>query len=300
MEAWIPITIFAAFFQNIRTALQKQLKSRLTTGGVTYVRFVYGLPFAVLYVLGLNQLGGFELLVPNGEFGLYVVVGGLAQILATALLVALFSLRNFAVGTTYSKTETVQAAIFGMVLLGDRLSVPALLAIAISLIGIMLISASGGRLSVRQILLGWTGKSALYGLASGGLFGISAVSYRAAALSLGGDGAVIQAAIAIVCVLAFQTMVMTVYLRFFETGQMTLVFQNWKIAIWVGATSMLGSMGWFTAMALQNAAYVRAVGQIELVFTFLISYFYFKEKTNANEAFGILLVIAGILVLVLG
>lgn len=118
IEAWIPITIAAAFFQNIRTALQKHLKGRLSTAGATHVRFLYGLPFAVLYVLGLNEFAGFPLPVPNLNFYTFVVIGGLAQIVATALLVALFSLRNFAVGTTYSKTETVQAALFGIVILG--------------------------------------------------------------------------------------------------------------------------------------------------------------------------------------
>ncbi len=300
MEVWIPITIFAAFFQNVRTALQKYLKGRLSTGGATYVRFFFGFPFAVIYVIGLNRIGGFDFFVPNAEFTTYVVVGGLAQILATALLVALFSLRNFAIGTVYSKTETVQAAIFGMVLLGDGLSNAALTAIGISLVGIMLISASGGKLSIKEFLIGWTGKAALYGLVSGGLFGVSAVAYRGASLSLGGEGVVMQAATAIVWVLAFQTIVMTLYLKLFERGQLRAVLKAWKVAIWVGVTGMLGSVGWFTAMALQNAAYVRAVGQIELVFTFLISYFYFKEKTNRIEAGGIMLVLFGIFILVLG
>jgi len=299
MEFWIPITICAAFFQNVRTALQKYLKGRLSTGGATYVRFLYGLPFVFLYVFGLNQFGGFSIPDLNAEFATYVVVGGLAQISATALLIMLFSLRNFAIGTTYSKTETVQAAIFGMVLLGDSLSTSAVLAIAISLTGIMFISASGGRINVKDILLGWTGKSALYGLLSGGLFGVSAVAYRAAALSLGGQGVIMQAAVALICVISFQTLVMTVYLNVFEPRQLIAVLKAWKVAVWVGITSMLGSVGWFTAMAMQNASYVRAVGQIELVFTFLISYFYFKEKTNKIEAAGISLVMAGIFVLVL-
>lgn len=300
MEAWISITILAAFFQNVRTALQKHLKGRLSTGGATYVRFFYGLPFAILYFIGLNKVGGFPFYEPNIDFVISVVVGGTAQILATALLVALFSLRNFAIGTVYSKTETVQAAIFGVVLLGDGLSIPALFAIGISLVGIMLISASGGKLTFRDFLLGWTGKSALYGLVSGALFGISAVAYRAAALSLGGEGVIMQAATALACVLCFQTVVMTVYLKIVERGQLLEVFKAWKVAIWVGVTGMAGSVGWFTAMALQNAAYVRAVGQIELVFTFLISYFYFKEKTNRIEASGIAFVLFGIIVLVLG
>ena len=219
--------------------------------------------------------------------------------LSTALLVALFSLRNFAVGTTYSKTETVQAAIFGLLLLGDSLSAAAVFAIAISFVGIVLLSLSGASLTIRDLIVGWTGKAALFGLLSGGFFGISAVAYRAGALALDGEGAVIQAAMTLVCVLGFQTVVMTRYLKLFEKGELKNVISAWKVAVWVGVTGMLGSVGWFTAMAMQNAAYVRAVGQVELVFTFLISYFYFKEKTTLIEASGILLIILGILMFVL-
>jgi drug/metabolite transporter (DMT)-like permease len=299
IEAWIPITIAAAFVQNIRTALQKHLKDRLSTAGATHCRFLYGMPFAVIYVLGLHEFGDLDIPTANLPFYLYAVAGGLAQIIATAMLVALFSLRNFAVGTTYSKTETVQAALFGIIILGDVLGLYGVIAIAISFVGIMLLSMSGSDLKLNDFITGWTGKTALFGLISGGLFGVSAVSYRGAALSLEIDSAAMAAAFALVNVVIFQTVVMTIYILVREKGQMTKIIGNWRIAGWVGVTGTLGSIGWFTAMTLQNAAYVRAVGQVELIFTFLISYFFFKEKTNRNEAFGILLVLAGILILVL-
>lgn len=299
IEAWIPITVAAAFFQNIRTALQKHLKGRLSTAGATHVRFLYGLPFAVLYVGGLYTVAGFDLPVPNPNFYIFVVIGGLAQILATALLVALFSLRNFAVGTTYSKTEAVQAALFGIVILGDSVGIYGIVAILVSLAGIMLLSVADSKLTFSDFLTGWTGKTALFGLLSGALFGISAVSYRGASLALGWDSAIMPAAYTLLTVLAFQTIVMSAYLLVREKGQMTLVIRQWRVAVWVGVTSLLGSVGWFTAMTLQNAAYVRAVGQVELIFTFAISYFFFREKTNRNELLGILLVLAGIVILVL-
>jgi drug/metabolite transporter (DMT)-like permease len=78
------------------------------------------------------------------------------------------------------------------------------------------------------------------------------------------------------------------------------VLKSWKVSGWVGVTGMMGSVGWFTAMTIQNAAYVRALGQIELVFTFVAAHFFFREKTTRLELFGILLVVAGILVLLLG
>ncbi len=299
MEAWIPITIFAAFFQNVRTALQKSLKGRLSTGGATYVRFLYGAPFALLYILAIDHFTELPVPTPNGEFALFISIGGLTQILATGLLVALFSLKNFAVGTTYSKTETVQAAIFGIVILGEHVGMGASLAIAVSFIGILLISMSSSAFTFRDFFSGWTSKAAGFGLLSGAFFGISAVCYRAAALSLGGEGAMMPAAFTLVCVLFFQTLVMTVYLPIREPGQLMTVVRNWRVAIWVGLTGMLGSVGWFTAMTLQNAAYVRALGQVELVFTFIASYFFFKERTNRIEAAGILLIVFGILLLLL-
>lgn len=299
MEAWIPITIFAAFFQNVRTALQKSLKGRLSTGGATYVRFLYGAPFALLYILGIAQFTDLPIPAPTGTFAMFAAIGGLTQILATGLLVALFSLKNFAVGTTYSKTETVQAAIFGIVILGEHVGMGATLAIAISFIGILLISMSSSAFTFRDFFSGWTSKAAGYGLLSGALFGVSAVSYRAAALDLGGEGAMAQAAFTLVCVLFFQTIVMSIYLPIREPGQLTAVLKNWRVAVLVGLTGMLGSVGWFTAMTLQNAAYVRALGQVELVFTFIASYFFFKEKTNRIEAAGILLIVFGILLLLL-
>ena len=133
MELWVPITLAAAFFQNLRSALQKHLKGRLSNTGATFSRFAYAAPLALLYVTALAALTGEALPRPNATFALYAVVGGLAQITATALLLYSFSFRNFAVGTTYSKTETVQTAIFGILILGDPLGLGAALAILISL-----------------------------------------------------------------------------------------------------------------------------------------------------------------------
>lgn len=299
VEAWIPITVAAALLQNVRTALQKYLHGTLSTTAVTYVRFVYGLPLAFVYVLVLQTEFGYEGLPANTRFIGYVVAGGTTQILGTWLLVALFSLRNFAVGTTYSKTETVQAALFGVILLGDGVSLAAALGIGVSLVGIMLMSTAEGKISLREFAASWTEKSAAIGIASGAMFGISAVCYRAASLALDGEDAVMPAALTLVWVLSYQTLVMTVYLAVKEPGQLQAVWRSYRVSAWVGVTSMVGSAAWFTAMTLQNASYVRAVGQVELIFTFLISRFVFDERARRAELVGIGLVVGGILLLVL-
>ena len=300
IELWIPITILAAFSQNIRSALQKHLKSRLSTAGATYVRFFYAVPFAFLYLFILNQFFYLPLPEPNANFIIFGIIGGGTQIIATALLVYLFSFRNFAVGTAYSKTETAQTAVFGLIILGDPLTPGAIIGIMISLVGVMAISTARQENGLKNIIQSLSQKTALIGLASGAMFGMSAISYRAASLSLGGEGVVIQAAYTLACVTVFQTLAMTIYLQLKEKGEVINVIKNWRVAILVGLSGMIGSACWFTAMTLQNAAYVRALGQIELVFTFIASYIVFKEKTNGTELCGILALVFGILVLLVG
>ena len=300
IELWIPITILAAFSQNLRSALQKHLKSRLSTAGATYVRFFYAVPFAFLYLFILNQFFYLPLPEPNANFIIFGIIGGGTQIIATALLVYLFSFRNFAVGTAYSKTETAQTAVFGLIILGDPLTPGAIIGIMISLVGVMAISTARQENGLKNIIQSLSQKTALIGLASGAMFGMSAISYRAASLSLGGEGVVIQAAYTLACVTVFQTLAMTIYLQLKEKGEVINVIKNWRVAILVGLSGMIGSACWFTAMTLQNAAYFRALGQIELAFTFIASYIFFKEKTNGTELFGILALVVGILVLLVG
>src|SRR5690606_19076935 len=179
-------TIVSAFLQNMRSALQKHLRGRLTTTGATFVRFGYGVPFALLYMAILHFGLGRPMPIPNLAFAAWAVTGGFAQIGATFLLVYLFSFRNFAVGTAYSRTEPAQAAVFGLIFLGERVTAGALAAIAVSVFGVMLISVAHEEKNWRSLFRSVGSRNALIGLASGTLFGVSAVAYRAASLSLGG------------------------------------------------------------------------------------------------------------------
>ena len=306
IELWIPITILAAFCQNLRSAVQKHLKGVLSNSGATFSRFGYGFPFLVAYVLALHYGAGMEWPKPNATFVIYGLLGGVTQIGATFCLVWLFSFRDFAVGTTYSKTETVQAALFGLVILGDGVGLAAAVAIFISLIGVMLLSTAKSELDWRKLWLGWTERTALIGIFSGTLFGISAVSFRAASLSLGGPdsgegpGFLMQAGFTLAFVILAQTVGMALWMTWREPGQLGAVLRSWRWASLAGFAGALSSIGWFTAMTLQNVAYVRALGQIELVFTFAAGIFIFKERSTRVEVIGILLVVAGILILIGG
>jgi len=296
---WIPLTIAAAFLQNVRSALQKHLKEQLGTTGATFVRFGYGFPFALLYLAGLATFTDLPVPSLNLRFVVIVMIGGLAQIIATGLLVSLFDKRNFAVGTTYSKTETVQAAVFGIVFLGDIVSLNAAIGILISLAGVVAISVARSPAGLRAIATAWTERPALIGLASGAAFGVAAVSYRGASLSLGGEGFIMQASVTLAFVLVFQTLVMAAYMALREPAELRASLAAWRVAVWVGLSGALASIGWFTAMTIQQAALVRALGQIELVFTIAASTLIFRERILRLELAGIVLVVAGIIVLIL-
>ncbi len=296
---WIPLTIAAAFLQNMRSALQKHLKEQLGTTGATFVRFGYGFPFALLYLAGLATFTNLSVPQLNPRFIIIVMIGGLAQIAGTGLLVSLFDKRNFAVGTTYSKTETVQAAIFGIFFLGELVSLNAAIGILVSLAGVIAISVARSPAGLRAIATAWTERPALIGLASGASFGVAAVSYRGASLSLGGDGFLMQASFTLAFVLVFQTIVMAAYMAMREPAELRASLAAWRVAMWVGLSGAVASIGWFTAMTIQQAALVRALGQIELVFTIASSTLIFRERILRLELIGIILVVAGIVILIL-
>ena len=286
MEIWIPITIAAAFLQNLRSALQKRLKVTLSTCGATAARFVFAAPLAFL-VLAVLLVGTGRSAPPlNTTLVISGMLGGLAQILATGLLVHLFSHRNFTVATAFTKTEPVQTALFGIILLGDKLSLPVALAILVSLVGVVLISLPADPAGRRSFL----DRKALIGIASGGLFGLSAVAYRGASLSLVEGDVFLRAATTLAFVTAFQALTVLAYLRLREPGETGRMLRSWRSAAWIGLVGMLGSLAWFTAFTLQNAAHVRALGQIEVVFMIGASILFFRERVTAREIIGALLV----------
>ncbi len=302
MELWIPLTIAAAFMQNVRSLLQKQLTGRLTVTGAMATRFLYAAPFALLYVVLLMQFYGFTLPAPHAPFLAWCVFGGVAQILGTHLLVGLFQERNFAVGTAYSKTETVQAALFGAVLLGEHIDLRTTAAIVVSLTGVLLFSLSSAPLRPVNLITGLFSRVGLRGLASGAAFGVSAVAYRAATTSLAGTtnavpGYLMQAAFTLACVTLLQSLLLVAFMRIREPHTLSKVRAAWRPAVWVGIAGMLASTGWFTAMTLGPVAQVRTLGQIELLFTFLTATLWFRERVRPTEALGVVLLVAGIALL---
>jgi len=290
---WMPITIGAAFAQTLRNAAQRHLTASLGTLGATLVRFLYGLPFAVLWLALVCGYSGAALPGAGASFLLWVSFGAVLQIIATALLLRVMADRNFALGVAYSKTEVLQVAIFGLVLLGDPLALPTALAAAVATLGVVLISAPPGERSLRLVAQGWTRRTALLGLASGAGFALSAAGYRGAALALGVP-AVIAAATTLLWAQALQTVFLGGWLLVRKFHVAVAVLRAWRVSLLAGFMGALASGLWFTAMAMQPVVYVRTLGLVELFFSYLVSRKLFRERLGWTERFGILLLTLGI------
>lgn len=297
MQIWIPITILAAFSQNLRFMLQKRLKETdLSSVGATYARFAYSAPLIALLLATYLWMADIPLPRANASFALFASTGAIAQIFATICVVALFAERNFAVGITFKKTEVVLTALVGFAVLGEGIVAWGVLAIAIGFAGLVLLSdpPQGGR--------GWRrflNRAAGLGLLSGLLFAISATGYRGASLALDTQNVALRAGFTLACVTAFQTALMTLWMRFNDPDQIRRVFAAWRIGLWVGLSSMIGSFCWFTAFTLQNAALVKALGQIELLFSYAATIFVFHETVTRRELTGTALILCSVLVLIL-
>ncbi len=297
MEAWIILSVAAAAFQTLRFMLQKRLSmGALTPGGATLARFFYSAPFVVALTLGYLALTGTALPEFSARFWLYAMTGGVTQILATWCVVALFAERNFAVGITFKKTEVVQTALVGLVVLGDRISTLGLGAIVLGLVGVLILSDAPGLEGrwLRRI----ANRAAFLGLASGAFFAVSAVGYRGATLEIASEDPLLRAGVTLAVVTLAQTFALGAWLMWREPGQVSRVAGAWRSAVWIGLAGMAGSLLWFTAFTLENAAYVFAVGQVEVIFSLAASVLFFGEKTTRREAAGIALVTLSVIAVV--
>jgi drug/metabolite transporter (DMT)-like permease len=297
MSAWVLATLFAASVQAVRFYLQKRLSlSGLSPVAATFARFVYApLPIALGVGAWLVTTGGAMPAIGPGFWG-FAAVGAACQVLATICVVALFARRNFAVGIAFSKTAVLLTVVTGFLLLGETVTIPALGAMTVGFVGVLLLSLPAG-----AGLRGnpFNAASAL-GLASGAFFSVSAVGYRGASLAVDADAALLRAAVTLCFVTLVQTAALGVWLAWRDRAGLVAVFRGWRATALVGATSMAGSMGWFTAYTLQTAAYVNAVGQVELVLSMLISRFALGERQSLRELAGIVLVglsVAGLILL---
>jgi len=300
IELWIPITATAALFQTWRTALQQRLRGQLSVNAAGFVRYVYALPFGLLFVTLGYGLTGEALPMPNARFLLSCAAAGLLQILGTTLLIMAFGYRNFAVGTAYSKTEAMQAAIIGVILLGEHLSLLSWLGIAVGVGGVLYLSLAGRGTTPIELLRGIVQPAALCGIGAGFCFSTTGVLIKMANQVMPGGDLVFKALVILAMTNMMQTVMQGSYLAWREPAQFAAVFRSWRVSAQVGALSALGSACWFSAFALAPVALVRAVGQVEILFTLGFSRFYLREAAKRTDIIGALVVVSGVVLVLMG
>ena len=299
MPPWIPITVSAALFQCWRTAMQQKLRHLLSVNGAGFVRFLYGAPTALVLLIGALIGTGLPLPAPNIAFLLHCAAGGLFQILATNLLILSFGYRNFAVGTAYSKTETAQSAILALIVLHEVLHPLAWIGICIGLAGVMTLSLAGRGMRPADLARATVQPAALAGLGAGLLFAVTTVFIKLANQALSGPSLVVRALFVLVVTNTLQIVMQGSFLAWREPRELRKAFTTWRSSSWVGTLSAMGSACWFTAFAMAPIGLVRSVGQVEIVFTLLFSRFYLKETLKPGDVAGLVLVVAGVLLIVI-
>jgi drug/metabolite transporter (DMT)-like permease len=289
---WILFTLLAAAGQSARNAMQRELTAQLGTVGATHVRFLFGFPFALVFLAAVVNATGSALPQPGFAFVPWIVLGAGSQIFSTALMLAAMNDRSFVVTIAYTKTEVIQAAVFGLVFLGDPLTLPILVAIVIATAGVWLMSFKGG------VPMQGGLRPTLLGLLSGAMLALSVVGYRGAILSLGHPSFVLAATFTLTIALVLQSAVLTVYLALRDQAVLVAIARAWRPSLFAGFMGATASEFWFLAFALTSAANVRTLGLAEVLFAQAISYFIFKQATTPREAFGMVLIVLGVAMLI--
>jgi drug/metabolite transporter (DMT)-like permease len=289
---WAVFTVIASAGQVMRNAMQRELTATLGTVGATHVRFLFGLPFALVFLaVVLTATGHAFPALPTTALG-WTLAGALGQIAATALLLAAMKERSFVVVTAYSKTEPVQVALFGLVFLGDHLTLGLVVAILIATAGVMMMSWPK---STAAEDFSWT--PVLLGLASASLFAVAAIGFRGGIRALEHPHFVVAATSILAVGLIIQTTVLTVYLLLRDRDKLAAIFRAWRPSIMAGFMGAFASQMWFLAFALESAAKVRTLALVEIIFAQIVSRNLFKQKLASKEAFGIVLIVVGVALL---
>lgn len=290
---WVPITLAAASFQILRTSRQHQLRSTLSTAAAGFVRYLYGAPLALLLAGIVFGLSGRDVPSVPLRFWPIVAAAGTAQILATIALLHAFKLRDFAVGTVYSKAEVILVAAVGALVLGEPLTPWGWVGAVLVTVGVAGLASRG---SLRSLLARAGDPAALMGIAAGGLFAAAAVGIRAASGSLGDAPAFDRAVLTLTAMLVIQTALNGGAFMLSDRGEIRRAVVAWRPAMLVGLFSLCGSLGWAWAMTLENAAKVRTLGQVELVIAFAIARWSLGERHGRSELLASVVVLAGVTV----
>ena len=292
---WIPFTLVGAAGQVARNAMQRGLTGPLGTLGATHIRFLFGLPFAVLFLVGIVVVTGDRLALPLPGFWPWLVTGGMTQIFGTALMLAAMNERSFVVTTAYLKTEAVQAAVFGFVFLSDRLTAMKVAGIVIATCGVIVTALRpGGARGFGNL------KPTLLGLFAASFFALSAVGYRGAILNVPDVSFTTAASFTLAATLLMQTIVLSAWLMVRAPGVMTSIFRLWKPSMFAGFMGSFASLFWFFAFALTPAANVRTLALVEVLIAQGVAYYGMKQALSLREVSGVALILIGVGLLIAG
>ena len=283
---WVIFTLLGAVGQTARNAMQRELTPRLGALGATLVRFLFGFPFALVFLAAVLAMTHATLPAMDTGFALWTLLGAATQIGGTALMLMTMEQRSFVVTVAYLKTEPVLVALMGLTFLGDPLTAAMALAIVVALAGVALISIKPEALTGGM-------KPALLGLSSAALFAASAIGYRGAILSLHQASFVLAATFSLAAGLTLQTLLLLAWLVLFKRGTLKAIAALWRPSLLAGFAGAAASEFWFLAFALASAASVRTLALVEVLFAQGVTRFVFRQKTTVREAAGIILLLAG-------
>jgi drug/metabolite transporter (DMT)-like permease len=297
---WIWASVGAAFFQALRYAGLKVLNQRLSPQVTTYARILFTLPLLVAYLVGVLWWTGEPLPPLNQKLVIYSVIAAITQFLGTVLVVRLFQLGNFAVATLIIKADVIMTALVGTAFFSETITPIGWVAIAVTMLGVVVISSGRSTAApntagtVRGVHLG--AAPAVFGLSSALVYSLSYLCLREGILAIDpAAGTLVRAAYSVLVMMTLSAVMVGVYLLAREPRELARMFSFPKLCWFIGTTSALGSIGWFFAAALTNASYVAAVAQVQIVFTLLLSYFYFGERIHALEIAGIAIIVTGLI-----
>ncbi len=287
---WLPATFLAALLQSWRTAVQQRVRGQLSLNAAGLVRYLYGLPVGMALLSGYLAATGAALPDIGATFWLYALAAGFAQIIGTNLLLMAFGYRNYVAGTAFAKTEAIQGAVLAMVLLGEHLSALTWMGIGIGVAGVMVVSAAGARFRLADLLQ----PAALCGLGAGFGFTMTSIFVKSATFDIATSDKVLAALLTLVAVQAGQTAMQGSYVVWKEPAELKKVAVTWRTSGQVGLLAALGSACWFTGFATAPVALVRAVGQVEVIFTLGFSRLYLREPMHRHDVIGLVLIGAGV------
>lgn len=288
---WAVFSVLAAAAQTARNAMQRELTGKLGTVGATHVRFLFGFPFALVALAAVLLITGQTPPRLNAAFWPWVLLGASSQIVATGLMLAAMGERSFVITIAYTKTEPVQVALFGLVFLGDRVTPGLAAAVVVATAGVMLMSWKRGAASLAGM------RPALLGIASGGLFALSAVGYRGAIRSLDAATFFVASSTTVAVGLVVQAALLSLYLAIHERHVLVAIMRAWRPSLFAGFMGALASEFWFMGFALATAASVRTLALVEVLFAQAVSTLIFRQPVTAREAAGIALVVLGVAML---